>query len=82
MVTVRRKQPRSDGKLEKPLKTAQGYKLADPKNGKDRHHTQYAIYEPTLERAADRIRVDRLSLWFKGKGIRETLISADQIEII
>ena len=82
VLRIERKYPRKDGVREAPFLTADGYKMANPYVGDNRHHSQHAIFVATLDEAAERIRRG-YSLWMKDAAgtLRETLISAGSLTI-
>jgi hypothetical protein len=55
-------------------------KMADPKNGKKRHHADFAIYVRTLPEVVAELKKGRL-LWMKQDGKRETLISPASLTV-
>lgn len=68
------------GPMEEPFLTPQGFKMADPYNGPNRHHAEYAIYLKTLEEVDAGLKRG-WSLWMKQPGKRETLISASSLRV-
>jgi hypothetical protein len=78
-ITIARRNP-PPGPIERPFVTPQGFKMADPKNGKKRHHANFAIYVPTPEAVVDGLKMGWL-LWMKQDGKRETLIRPSSLLI-
>jgi hypothetical protein len=71
-ITIARRMPPA-GPIEEPFTTPRGYKMADPRNGKKRHHADFAKDVRTLEGVVDGLKKGWL-LWMKQDGKRETLI--------
>lgn len=69
------------GPPELPFRTPQGFKLANPAGGKERHHAEWAVYAVTLEEVADLL-AKGFPLWMKQAGKRETLISPSSLRVI
>ena len=71
-ITIARRIPPA-GPIEEPFITPRGFKMADPRNGKKRHHADFAIYVATPEGIVAGLKKGWL-LWMKQDGKRETLI--------
>jgi hypothetical protein len=83
VLRIERKYPRRDGVQEAPFLTANGYKMADPRVGDERHHSEHAIFAATLDEVAIKLGSGH-SLWMKDVtgNLRETLISENSLNII
>ena len=80
-VRIERKYPRPGG-AETAWKTKQGYQLADPRIGPERHHACNAIFRQTLDETADLIERRGFSIRMGRKGVTPSLIAPSAIRII
>ena len=78
-ITIARRNPPA-GLVEKPLITSRGFKMADPRNGENRHHAKFAIHVPTPEGVVAGLKKGWL-LWMKQDGKRATLISSASLTV-
>jgi hypothetical protein len=80
-VRIERKYPRPGG-TELPIKTEQGYQLADPKLGSEKHHAKNVRHEQSLEKAVLLIENGGFSIRKGRPGLRPSLISRNGLKII
>lgn len=69
------------GVVEEPVVTAKGYQLADPANGRHKHHAEHATYVKTLDEAAALVACG-FSLRMGAKGKAPSLIAPRSLRIV
>ncbi|MBB3974110.1 hypothetical protein [Hansschlegelia beijingensis] len=70
------------GDAETPALAGDGrFKLADPSNGKEKHHAKHMVYARTLDEVADLL-ARGFSLWMTKPGKRPSLISPESLRIL
>lgn len=69
------------GVVEEPIVTSKGYQLADPAQGKHKHHAEHAIYVRTLDEAASLVGRG-FSLRMGAKGKPPSLIAPKSLRIV
>lgn len=80
VIRIERTNPRA-GVIEEPLLTGKGYQLADPANGRLKHHAEMATHVRTLDEVATLI--DKgFSLWMTAKGKRPSLITPPKLRVV
>ena len=69
------------GPPSKVFVTSHGFQMADPSIGKNRHHSEHAIYVRTLDEVDLNLKKGYY-LWMKQEGKRQTLISPGSLRVI
>lgn len=80
VIRIERISPRK-GVVEEPNITTNGYQLADPAHGRNKHHAEFAVYARTLGEVAVLIGKG-FSLWMRANGKRPSLIAPKSLCIV
>lgn len=80
VIRIERVSPRN-GVVEEPEWTPNGYCLADPKFGAEKHHVKNAVFVRTLNEAAELVSAG-YSLRMTGQNKRASLVSPKSLRIV